>query len=76
MDTILISVISGLIGVFAMFINSKLCNTKYNKKEYIKIFLLIFLILVLVQYYITNKKNLLVGGGSTELEVDIDDPNF
>ena len=75
MDAILISIISGLIGVFCMFVNSKACGKKNLKQDYIKIFILIVLIVYFVQYYLSNKSVSLVGG-SKDLDVDIDDPNF
>ena len=75
MDAILISIISGLIGMLCMFLNSKVCNKKNLKQDYVKIFILIFIIVYGVQYYVSNKSVSLVGG-SKDLEVDIDDPNF
>ena len=76
-NKICLSIISGIVSVICLYINSKIENKKINNINYVKMFLLVTLI-VFITHNLVNNSNL-KGGGSNILEdidIDIDDPNF
>ena len=76
-NTICISLLSGIMAISAMYINSKINNKKNNTGDYIKLFILVLVIVYSVQVYNIEKGDIQMTGGSYEdLDLNIDDPQF
>ena len=74
-NTMMVSIISGVVAMLALYIDNRINNSSTDRRGYIKLFLLTMLIVAIV-HNMTLKQ--MTGGmtGGGDLDINIDDPSF